>query len=98
MDWKNHSAVAKRVDDGEFSASDFLYQDAFQKNLTPEGQLVGVLVRSDLVRPFSQAFFQKPYSVSVRWEKAPDNVVYYIDQSPPSAVAKSFRECVANLR
>lgn len=97
INWKDHSAVAKRVAEGNFSAATFLYHDAFQKSLTPEGQLVGVLTRGELYPSFAQSFFQSPYSVSVRWEDATDETVYYIQESPPSAVIKSFRDCIATL-
>jgi len=97
MNWKDQSAVAKRVADGNFSASAFLYKNAFQKDLTPEGQLVGVLTRDDLYHSFSQAFFQRPYSVSVRWENAADETDYYIEESPPLPVVRNFRDCVSTL-
>ncbi len=90
-------AVAKRVADGNFSASAFLYKNAFQKDLTPEGQLVGVLTRDDLYHSFSQAFFRRPYSVSVRWENAADETDYYIEESPPLPVVRNFRDCVSTL-
>jgi len=97
IDWKNQSATAKRAADGRFSTGTFIHPTAFQKNLTPEGQLVGVLTDGGLSGSFSQAFFKSQYSVSVRWENATDDLVYYIAQSPPPAVVAKFQDCVRTL-
>jgi hypothetical protein len=97
VDWQNKSSVSERVVDGSFTAGDFIYPTAFQKDHTPEGQLLGVLIRPELYKAFSDTFFHKAYSISVRWEGAKDDTVYYIDSSPPAAVASRFQDCLPAL-
>lgn len=56
IDFKTQSATALRALDGSFTSSRFIQKGAFQKSLTPEGQLVGVLVEPDLLPAFVKAF------------------------------------------
>jgi len=74
MDWKNQSAKAKRVDDGNFAGAAFMHPNAFQKRLTPEGQLVGVLVENELSRSFRKRSFKSPilflFAGRMLWNKS----------------------------
>jgi len=97
MDWKQVSVVANPVSDGSFSSNKFSVPNAFQKSLTPEGQLLGVLVKDEFYTMFAQAFFQTPYSVSVTWRNAKEPTVYYINKSPAATIIHQFRSCVSDL-
>ncbi len=97
MDWNTQSMTAMRAQDGSFSSSTFVVPKAFQKNLTPEGQLVGVLIQPEQLSAFIEAFFKEPYTVAVTWQGSPDELTYYVAASPSADVKGKFITCMKTL-
>jgi hypothetical protein len=97
MDWSTQTMTALRAQDGSFSSSSFVATSAFEKDLTPEGQLVGVLTRPDQLAPFTAAFFTGPYTVAVKWEGSPDEQTYYVADPPPTNIKTKFLTCMKAL-
>jgi len=97
MNWTTQTMTALRAQDGSFSSSSFVAPMAFAKDLTPEGQLVGVLTQPDQLSAFIMAFFTGPYTVAVRWQDSPDELTYYVGTPPSADVKAKFLMCVKNL-
>ena len=89
--------TALRAQDGSFSSGSFVAPSAFEKNLTPDGQLVGLLSQPDQLVPFTAAFFTGPHTVAVTWEGAPDELTYYVANPPPTNVKTQFLTCMKAL-
>ncbi len=74
VDWNTSAMTALRARDGSFSSSSFTAPGAFEKSLTPEAQLVGILTQPDHLQAFISEFFTAPYTVAVTWQGSPDEV------------------------
>jgi hypothetical protein len=97
INWTTQAMAALRAQDGSFSSSSFVAPMAFAKDLTPEGQLVGILTQPSQLSAFTTAFFNGPYTVAVTWQDSPDELTYYIAESPPVDVRAKFLMCMKSL-
>ena len=97
MNLNTQSMTALRARDGRFSSISFLAPGAFSKSLTPEGQLLGVLIMPEHLKGFITAFFSGPYSIAVTWDDSPEEPTYYIPNPPPDDVYAKFLSCVRTL-
>jgi hypothetical protein len=57
VNWNSLSSVAKRISAADFSTAQFNHPAAFNKIITPEGQLLGILIDHRLNNDFITAFF-----------------------------------------
>jgi len=94
VDWTKQSSVAKRISDADFSTAQFSHPNAFTKNITTEGQLVGMLTDDSFRKAFINAFFGGGYSIRFRRTDVRDDRTYYIEQAPGVDVVNKFAQCV----
>jgi hypothetical protein len=94
VNWSQQSSVAKRISDAEFYSGNFMHPGAFKKNITTEGQFVGVLTDSTLAADFLSAFLHGGFSVRFRRDDSDDDHTYYVEQGPGLSVAKTFQKCL----
>jgi hypothetical protein len=95
MNWSVLRLEPRRVLTGNVSG--FGYGDVFEKNLTAEGQLVGVL-HPGLYSEYSAAFFAGRYLIQFRRADHPDEErSYYIEQQPELEILDTFRLCVSEM-
>ncbi len=97
VDWDTQAITGLRAQDGGFSSRLFVMPKAFQKNLTLEGQLVGILIQPEQLSAFIAAFFKEPYSVAVTWQGSPEELTYYVAVSPSADVKAKFLTCMKTL-
>jgi len=97
VDWIKQSSVAKRISDADFSTAQFSHPNAFTKNVTPEGQLVGMLTDDRLRKDFIDAFFGGGYSIRFKRTDVSEDRTYYIEQSPGADVVNTFAKCVHTM-
>jgi len=94
VNWLEKSSVAKRISAAEFSTADFIHPDAFRQDVTPEGQLLAMLVEPDLRMKFIGAFLGGRYSIRFRRTDRSEDRVYYIEQAPAESVLDTFTKCI----
>ena len=94
VDWAKQSNVAERISDADFSTAKFSHPNAFTKNITPEGQLVGMLTDDSLRKYFIDAFFGGGFSIRFKRTDAVGDRTYYIEQAPGADVVSTFEKCV----
>ncbi len=97
VDWTKQSSVAKRISDADFSTAQFSHPNAFTKNVTTEGQLVGMLTDDSLRKDFINAFFGGGYSIRFKRTDVRDDRTYYIEQAPGVDVVNTFAKCVHTM-
>ncbi|MGA7432562.1 MAG: hypothetical protein WBW35_19180 [Xanthobacteraceae bacterium] len=94
VDWPKQSNVAKRISDANFSTAQFNHPNAFTKNVTTEGQLVGMLTDDSLREDFINAFFSGGYSIRFKRIDISEDRTYYVKQAPDVDVVNTFAKCV----
>ncbi|MGB7176887.1 MAG: hypothetical protein WBD33_08555, partial [Xanthobacteraceae bacterium] len=68
--------------------------NAFTKNVTTEGQLVGMLTDDSLREDFINAFFSGGYSIRFKRTDISEDRTYYVKQAPDVDVVNTFAKCV----
>jgi hypothetical protein len=96
-DWNQHSSVARRIATANFSTGEFNHPDAFKQSMTPDGQLLGVLIDDSLQGAFTKAFWQGHYSIEFTRTDNPDPRTYYVEQGPTRDVAMNFTACMKQV-
>lgn len=98
MNWRDGSIIAKRISQADFSTGQFNRPRAFAKDITPEGQLVAVLIDPSLKTEFTRAFFGGHYLVEFKRTDKPEVRSYYIEQAPDKDVRDRFEECFRAMK
>jgi hypothetical protein len=98
MNWSNMSLVAKRIADANFFTGAFNHPNAFDKEITTEGQLVAFLVDEKLPFDFLDAFFGGNFSVRFRRTDISDERIYEIEQQPGPDIAAGFKACLESMK
>jgi hypothetical protein len=78
VNWNEGSSVARRIATANLSTGEFSHPNAFKEGITPEGQLLAVLIDPNLQDGFMRAFFLGHYSIEFRRTDAPDLRTYYV--------------------
>jgi hypothetical protein len=97
IDWNQRSSVARRIATANFSTGEFNHPDAFNQSITPEGQLLGVLVDGSLQDAFLKAFWGGHYNIEFTRTDNPDLRTYYVEQGPTKDVALNFMACMKQV-
>ena len=95
IDWNANSSAAARIAAANFSTAQFNHPNAFRQSITPEGQLLSVLIDDSLSDAFMQAFFKGHYSIEFTRPDNPDTHTYYVEQGPSKSVMIEFQRCLA---
>jgi hypothetical protein len=77
-----------------FLTAEFNHPNAFKKSITPEGQLLAVLIDDRLGDAFLRAFLGGRYAVQLRRTDVADERTYYIERGPGRDVALAFVNCL----
>ena len=94
INWSQKSSVARRISAADFSTSQFNHPSAFKKSITPEGQLLAVLIDESLSGDFIKAFFGGRYSIRFKRADLNHDRTYYIEKTPGVDVLQSFAACL----
>lgn len=98
MNWSEKSLVAKQIADANFFTGAFNHPDAFDKEITADGQLVAFLVDKNLPFDFLDAFFGGNFSIRFRRTDTSDERIYEIGERPGPDVAASFKACLESMK
>ena len=97
INWSNFSLVAKRIADADFFTGAFNHPKAFEKKITPEGQLVAFLMDENLTFEFLHAFFDGNFSIRFRRTDISDERIYGIGQQPGQDIRAGFNACLNSM-
>jgi hypothetical protein len=97
VNWDQQSSMARRIATANFSTGEFNHPNAFKQSITPEGQLLGVLIDGNLQDAFIRAFFGGHYSIEFTRTDNPDLRTYYVEQGPSRDVAQNFAACIKQV-
>ena len=98
MNWSDKSLVAKQIADADFVTGAFNHPNAFDKEITTEGQLVAFLVDKNLPFDFLDAFFGGSFSIRFRRTDISDERNYEIGQRPGPDIAAGFKACLESTK
>jgi hypothetical protein len=87
----------KQIAAANFSAAEFNHPNAFKQSVTPEGQLLAVLIDPKLEDEFRTAFLRGHYSLELKRSDAPEVRTYYVEQGPGQDVERAFQSCLAKI-
>ena len=97
LNWANSSMVARRISEADFFTGAFNHPNAFDRKITPEGQLVAFLVDPSLTSDFVRVFFGGNYSIRFRRSDINDERFYEIQQAPGPEITAGFNSCLNSM-
>jgi hypothetical protein len=97
VDWAQRSSAAKRIAAADFSTAQFNHPSAFNKSITPEGQLLAVLQTPT----YTVSSFERFSAVAIRYDSTAPTLVTTafttFNSRPDADVRDTFRTCLRTM-